>query len=210
MGIQAAFIDLGSLNWRQRLFPRLAIRHGPISVRMSDGEEIDHIERVEQLKNSGIRTDKNEPLPFRRRKGRRKIREGKEHQLAGKRAVHRQAFRQIDDELTDPSGLHTFNGLHKPRRLFGSRATDHLEKGDRRLLQHKQAISLRRTHTGNVQALVTNVKSWDRQLSSSHFKYTRYALTEMSLIAYSKFDVPDPWGQPRQAVIAQEFVVSRK
>jgi hypothetical protein len=25
-----------------------------------------------------------------------------------------------------------------------------------------------------------------------------------------KWDVPDPWGQPRHAVIAQEFVVSKK
>lgn len=30
------------------------------------------------------------------------------------------------------------------------------------------------------------------------------------LYVYTKWDVPDPWGQPRQAVIAQEFIVSRK
>ena len=28
--------------------------------------------------------------------------------------------------------------------------------------------------------------------------------------AYTKWDVPDPWGRPRQAVIAQEFVVSNQ
>ncbi|MBM3802386.1 MAG: exo-alpha-sialidase [Acidimicrobiia bacterium] len=30
------------------------------------------------------------------------------------------------------------------------------------------------------------------------------------MYAYSRYDRPDPWGQPRLAVIAQEFVVSRK
>jgi hypothetical protein len=30
------------------------------------------------------------------------------------------------------------------------------------------------------------------------------------IYAYTKWDVPDPWGQPRQAVLAQEFIVTRK
>lgn len=30
------------------------------------------------------------------------------------------------------------------------------------------------------------------------------------IYTYTKWDVPDPWGEPRQAVIAQEFIVNRK
>jgi len=30
------------------------------------------------------------------------------------------------------------------------------------------------------------------------------------VFVYSKFDVPDPWGEPRLAILAQEFIVSKK
>ena len=59
---------------------------------------------------------------------------------------------------------------------------------------------------------VTLVKAWRHQLNENSCCNGSFAVTgpDRFIYAYTKWDVPDPWGQPRQAVIAQEFIVSRK
>jgi hypothetical protein len=59
---------------------------------------------------------------------------------------------------------------------------------------------------------VTLVKAWRHQRNENSCCNGSFVVTgpDRFIYAYSKWDVPDPWGQPRQAVIAQEFVVSKK
>ncbi|MBM3804281.1 MAG: exo-alpha-sialidase [Acidimicrobiia bacterium] len=59
---------------------------------------------------------------------------------------------------------------------------------------------------------VTLVKGWRHQRNENSCANGSFVVTgpDRFIYAYTKWDVPDPWGQPRQAVIAQEFVVSRK
>lgn len=59
---------------------------------------------------------------------------------------------------------------------------------------------------------VTLVKPWRHQRNENSCCNGSFVITgkDRFVYAYSKWDVPDPWGQPRQAVIAQEFLVTRK
>jgi len=59
---------------------------------------------------------------------------------------------------------------------------------------------------------VTLVKPWRWQRHENSCCNGSFVATgpDRFIYAYSKWDVPDPWGQPRQAVIAQEFIVSKK
>jgi hypothetical protein len=59
---------------------------------------------------------------------------------------------------------------------------------------------------------VTLVKAWRHQRNENSCCNGSFVVTgpDRFVYAYTKWDVPDPWGQPRQAVIAQEFVVSKK
>lgn len=59
---------------------------------------------------------------------------------------------------------------------------------------------------------VTLIKPWQSQNDALSYNNPHMAATgpDRFVFVYSKFDSPDPWGHPRQAVIAQEFVVSSK
>jgi hypothetical protein len=59
---------------------------------------------------------------------------------------------------------------------------------------------------------VTLVKPWRHQRNENSCCNGSFVITgpDRFVYAYTKWDVPDPWGQPRQAVIAQEFIVSKK
>jgi hypothetical protein len=58
---------------------------------------------------------------------------------------------------------------------------------------------------------VTLVKPWRHQGNENSCCNGSFVVTgpDRFIYAYTKWDVPDPWGQPRQAVIAQEFIVSK-
>jgi len=59
---------------------------------------------------------------------------------------------------------------------------------------------------------VTLVKAWRHARNENSCCNGTFLATgpDRFLYVYTKWDVPDPWGQPRLAVIAQEFVVSKK
>ena len=59
---------------------------------------------------------------------------------------------------------------------------------------------------------VTLVRAWRSQRDENCCANSSLLATgpDRFLLAYTKWDVPDPWGQPRQAVLVQEFIVSRK
>jgi hypothetical protein len=59
---------------------------------------------------------------------------------------------------------------------------------------------------------VTLVKAWRHQRNENACANGSFVVTgpDRFIYAYTKWDVPDPWGQPRQAVLAQEFIVSKK
>lgn len=59
---------------------------------------------------------------------------------------------------------------------------------------------------------VTLVKAWRHQRNENSCCNGSFVVTgpDRFVYAYTKWDVPDAWGQARQAVIAQEFIVSRK
>lgn len=59
---------------------------------------------------------------------------------------------------------------------------------------------------------VTLVKAWRHQRDENSCCNGSFVITgpDRFVYAYTKWDEPDPWGQPRQAVIAREFIVSRK
>lgn len=59
---------------------------------------------------------------------------------------------------------------------------------------------------------VTLVKPWRHQRNENSCCNGSFVVTgpDRFVYAYTKWDVRDPWGQPRQAVLAQEFIVSRK
>jgi len=59
---------------------------------------------------------------------------------------------------------------------------------------------------------VTLVKGWRHQRNENSCANGSFVVTgpDRFIYAYTKWDVPDPWGQPRQAVLAQEFIVSKK
>ena len=59
---------------------------------------------------------------------------------------------------------------------------------------------------------VTLVRPWRNQRDENSCSNSSLLATgpDRFLLVYTKFDVPDPWGQPRQAVLAQEFIVSKK
>ncbi|MBM3802019.1 MAG: hypothetical protein FJW26_06850 [Acidimicrobiia bacterium] len=59
---------------------------------------------------------------------------------------------------------------------------------------------------------VAVVKPWKTQNDANSCNNPSLAVTgsDRFVFVYSKFDVPDPWGEPRLAIIAQEFIVSRK
>lgn len=59
---------------------------------------------------------------------------------------------------------------------------------------------------------VTLVKPWRHQRNENSCCNGSFVVTgpDRFIYAYTKWDMPDPWGQHRQAVIAQEFVVSNK
>jgi hypothetical protein len=59
---------------------------------------------------------------------------------------------------------------------------------------------------------VTLVKPWRHNRNENSCGNGSLVVTgpDRFIYAYTKWDVPDPWGQPRQAVLAQEFIVSKK
>ncbi|MBM3804481.1 MAG: exo-alpha-sialidase [Acidimicrobiia bacterium] len=59
---------------------------------------------------------------------------------------------------------------------------------------------------------MTLVKGWRHQRNENSCGNGCFLATgpDRFIYVYTQWDVPDPWGQPRQAVIAQEFVVSKK
>lgn len=59
---------------------------------------------------------------------------------------------------------------------------------------------------------VTLVRAWKHERNQNSCCNGCFLATgpDRFVYVYTKWDVPDPWGQPRQAVIAQEFVVSKK
>ncbi len=59
---------------------------------------------------------------------------------------------------------------------------------------------------------VTLVKPWRHQRNENSCCNGSFVSTgpDRFVYAYTKWDVRDPWGNPRQAVIAQEFVVTKK
>jgi len=59
---------------------------------------------------------------------------------------------------------------------------------------------------------VTLVKAWRHQRNENSCANGSFVVTgpDRFIYAYTKWDVRDPWGQPRQAVLAQEFIVSKK
>ena len=59
---------------------------------------------------------------------------------------------------------------------------------------------------------VTLVKAWRHQRNENSCCNGSFVVTgpDRFVYTYTKWDVTDPWGQPRQAVIAQEFIVSKK
>jgi hypothetical protein len=59
---------------------------------------------------------------------------------------------------------------------------------------------------------VTLVKPWRWQRHENSCCNGSFVVTgpDRFIYAYTKWDVPDPWGRPRQAVLAQEFIVSKK
>jgi len=59
---------------------------------------------------------------------------------------------------------------------------------------------------------VTLVKPWRHQRNENSCCNGSFVVTgpDRFVYAYTKWDVRDPWGNPRQAVITQEFVVARK
>ncbi|MDA0660612.1 MAG: hypothetical protein O3C60_17530, partial [Planctomycetota bacterium] len=59
---------------------------------------------------------------------------------------------------------------------------------------------------------VTLIKPWKSQNDALSCNNPHMTATgpDRFVLVYSKFDMPDPWGQPRQAVVVQEFVVSQK
>jgi hypothetical protein len=59
---------------------------------------------------------------------------------------------------------------------------------------------------------ITLVKAWKHERNQNSCCNGTFLVTgrDRFLYVYTKWDVPDPWGQPRQAVIAQEFIVSKK
>jgi hypothetical protein len=59
---------------------------------------------------------------------------------------------------------------------------------------------------------ITLVKPWRHERNENSCCNGSFVTTgpDRFIYVYTKWDVPDPWGQPRQAVIAQEFVVSKK
>jgi hypothetical protein len=59
---------------------------------------------------------------------------------------------------------------------------------------------------------VTLVKPWRHARNENSCCNGCFLATgpDRFMFVYTKWDVPDPWGQPRHAVIAQEFIVSKK
>jgi hypothetical protein len=59
---------------------------------------------------------------------------------------------------------------------------------------------------------VTLIRPWRTQNDALSCNNPHMTVTgpDRFVFVYSKFDMPDPWGQPRLAVVAQEFVVTRK
>ena len=59
---------------------------------------------------------------------------------------------------------------------------------------------------------VTLVRPWRNQRDENSCCNSSLLATgpDRFIMAYTKWDVPDPWGQPRQAVLVQEFIVSHK
>ena len=59
---------------------------------------------------------------------------------------------------------------------------------------------------------VTLVRPWGNQRDENSCCNSSLLATgpDRFIMAYTKWDVPDPWGQPRQAVLVQEFIVSHK
>ena len=58
---------------------------------------------------------------------------------------------------------------------------------------------------------VTLIKPWKTQRDALSCNNPNLVATgpDRFVFVYSRFDMPDPWGQPRLAVVAQEFIVSR-
>jgi hypothetical protein len=59
---------------------------------------------------------------------------------------------------------------------------------------------------------ITLVKAWKHERNQNSCCNGTFLVTgrDRFLYVYTKWDVPDPWGQPRHAVIVQEFIVSKK
>jgi hypothetical protein len=59
---------------------------------------------------------------------------------------------------------------------------------------------------------VTLIKPWKTQRDALSCNNPSIVATgpDRFIFVYTRFDMPDPWGQPRLAVLAQEFIVSRQ
>jgi hypothetical protein len=59
---------------------------------------------------------------------------------------------------------------------------------------------------------VTLVKPWRHCRNENSCCNGTFLVTgpDRFIYVYTKWDVPDPWGQPRQALLAQEFIVTKK
>ncbi|MDA0660941.1 MAG: sialidase family protein [Planctomycetota bacterium] len=59
---------------------------------------------------------------------------------------------------------------------------------------------------------VTVVEPWPTQNEAKSCNNPSLVATgpDRFVFVYSKFDVPDPWGEPRLAIVAQEYIVSKK